>query len=105
MNNLNQIFTEQNDIVTNTASIFENISVSSNEMKKECETIADSMNQIQSIKSEIVSSISNVGAVSEEVTANAQNTLELSEQNIQNIELLDKDVAELNKMIGELNQA
>ena len=105
MNNLNRIFAEQNDIVTNTASIFENISVSSNEMKKECETIADSMNQIQSIKSEIVSSISNVGAVSEEVTANAQNTLELSEQNIQNIELLDKDVAELNKMIGELNQA
>mgnify|MGYP004465721347 FL=1 len=104
MGKLNHIFIDQNKFVTNTASIFAEITESSLQMKEQCHSIVDSLNQIQAVKMEIISSISNVGAVCEEVTANAQNTLDLNLQNVSEIKMLNTDIEELNNMVGELTQ-
>lgn len=104
MNNLNEIFRDQNEIINRTAEAFSAIETSSSEMKEECSSIVASLSQIQTVKMDIISSISNVGAVSQEVTANAQNTLELTEQNIQNIKMLDQNIQELGRMVQELNE-
>lgn len=104
MNELSDIFKNQEKAVSDTAYIFNNINKSSETMIGDCEIMVQNVNNVRNMKNAVVDNIGTVSAATEEVTANAQNTMNDSFENLKLYAEVLNDIDEITVLAEKLTK-
>lgn len=102
MDDLSNIFKNQNVIINSTSDIFNNINNSSKGMIESYKDMAKAIEDVKVNKIAVIDNIGTISAATEEVTANAQNTMDMNKDNMQLISNISKKVDNLNKIANNL---
>ncbi len=94
---------EQNDIIFQTETAFNEIKDCISNVKESADKQAETMSALVSSNKQIVESINNISAISEEVMSNSQQTQGLSEDNLRATKQVDTLANELMESVEQLS--
>lgn len=101
---MNQVTTEQNELITKTKQIFDQTILKMNDVNQNAKSVDDSINKILASNHKIVDSIANISAVSQETTANAEEVNAMTHKNIDQALQAKKLVNELIETSREMKK-
>jgi methyl-accepting chemotaxis protein len=103
MDDMKKVSTEQNKVVNNTNTAFEDISNAISYITEKINSVNIAINKMQNDKVEVISAIENISSVSQETAAASEEVATTTELQLKSIDDMSESAYSLSKQILELN--